>query len=613
MGNRPQKPLKVKKLEEIWNVVYGYQAWQEISDKTRSDFFKWKNELLCQYESMEDVEYNTIEDCVEAARQIGNHLAFAHYFLEKSRSEKEMFSEKLREYIDRASVGRDFYNMIIISEDSFVDENIDLCSGTNAKFKKVKPNTLRSWGNGRSVTPNRYEIVQCGLYLNLTSQETNELLSLAGMQKLYEADGIDLLCIFYLEYFHLEPEKFSYNADDGYKRIIQLKQKINEYIKAYFASASAGSFIKDGKAFVYSDGIVTTEKIRDGENYLIEEEICQIKEGISACENLNLEGESELVIGKYGKGKITKFYYEKLEEIKKDIDKMDDLIEKHRNHFAKKYYELQRHIVAFIKEPDKYIKNLAQKCIDFSLKGPAKISLDDLKVNEKDEFYNKNCKKIFEKKGRGFADSQKVAALECVWRQRDYSKGAITTLKKLLNGRLYEKGLYKTDIKRDNLIYFCLVTGQEDNLSMMLKLACFRDYINGSERSDLFLQYLFMYRDALIKAWSTKYENADTMIENEYRKNFPMIELCKEISKEVGLILELAVGHLASFRTWTHLDWECAEDRLNEANVTLRDEYVRQYIRGKKTKMYDDKYKMKDFMTSLFFEPKIDIIKLKDD
>ena len=74
-----------------WNTIYS--QYGKISSENRE-----KIEDI--YKNVKKNHYTTLDDCVNHAITNGNHIAFVHFYMEKIKSQKEIFLKILWQYMD---------------------------------------------------------------------------------------------------------------------------------------------------------------------------------------------------------------------------------------------------------------------------------------------------------------------------------------------------------------------------------------------------------------------------------------------------------------------------------------------------------------------------------
>ena len=209
-------------IEKDWNNIYKL-------NRINSSVYCKQNQQI--YNSIVQEQYKTLDDCVKYAITMGNHTAFVHYFIEKAKSQKDIFLSVLWKYIDEYDEKRKqdkklpSWGKFKIFESSYWRTyNFECMTYEKEVLKKYvySESLLSMWKNSaKNNIPNRDAIVQCCLYLGKNVEETNYLLVAAGRSTLYELDIVDAVSMYYLEKYH---EDFTV---EGYEKIREVKSKIN--------------------------------------------------------------------------------------------------------------------------------------------------------------------------------------------------------------------------------------------------------------------------------------------------------------------------------------------------------------------------------------------------
>lgn len=506
--------------------LYEDDIWQEIFHCSEKEFEKLKKQYSDYFSDLDEKDYKDISSCIENAKKSKNHLAFAHYFLEKCVCEEILFKELFRKYIERVTYnykaetkenwfGKKSSRIYIFKGNFFRDKDYSVNNG-NAEEDILNLNgeglvdiqNLGKWYSGENCPKDRYEIIQCAFYLYLTVEETNDLLNLAGLQSLYPVNVIDYHCVIALNQCSnkekvLDEKK---TLDIFCRHIIPLKEKINDVLGIYEEiEDKVNKFIpvKKGKkkgiaSFAYSGGMFPAEKIKGKktESMSFEEVIRGIKretDELTGKSGEQYRAETELWMKRHGKGKMTELYSSRATEQKA----MD-------GEYLKKstigYYGLQYQIFNAVMQFEKYEKNLFN--YDGSLTFEEELGMRDIgNLNEnsicrQENCISNGCWKIWQKhKGEkeayqdkekmtdtGISDTEKRKVLEYIWQYpKSLETGkaiftSVTPLYHLLYGRFNKVGneyYYEPDFTRKSMIQFCLACGQEDNIDKFLKLACF--------------------------------------------------------------------------------------------------------------------------------------------
>ena len=198
------------------NWKYVYQCSDESYEEVRK-------ERAIYYNHIKEEDYKTIDRCVAFALKNGNHAAFAKYFIEKAMSNVKLFSQKLQEYIDASKdIGVQWGSLRLITsacwrsaEFTYTKENIERAS--------YGVPMLSNWKNGVCI-PDKDVIIQIGLSLGLDSVKTNELLRLAGHEKMYVLDIVDTIVLYYLD-------NYCDSKLSPFEKLKHVKEQINIYLE----------------------------------------------------------------------------------------------------------------------------------------------------------------------------------------------------------------------------------------------------------------------------------------------------------------------------------------------------------------------------------------------
>lgn len=181
-----------------WNKIYEYETGEEEKYSEQYD----KNKTLYK----ELPEYDKIDDCVKYAIETGNHAAFAKYFLNKGKTNNELFKEIVEKYMeDKKFSDNEWDKMKIIDKATYFWRNKDF-NYEDEKLGFYKIQTLQRWRKGDNL-PGHDEIVQIGFYMHLSSDEVDKMLIAAGKEVLYDVDIFDIISKHYLDYYKDNKEK----------------------------------------------------------------------------------------------------------------------------------------------------------------------------------------------------------------------------------------------------------------------------------------------------------------------------------------------------------------------------------------------------------------------
>ena len=197
--------------------------WEYVYQCSAENYKEVLKERIHYYNDIKKEDYKTIDACVAFALKSGNHVAFAKYFIEKAMSNVSIFSKKLQEVIDSGkNIGVQWGNLKFMesacwrsTEFIYTKENV-----TRASYGKAM---LSNWKNGACI-PDRDVIMQIGLSLGLNGEKTNELLRLAGYEKMYVLDIVDTIMLYYLDYY-------CDSKIPPFEKLQNVKHQINIYLE----------------------------------------------------------------------------------------------------------------------------------------------------------------------------------------------------------------------------------------------------------------------------------------------------------------------------------------------------------------------------------------------
>ena len=228
-----------KKNNQKWNDIFSYKKIPKNDDRVAKKRFNGDMERNKQiYYDVEKENYATLNDCVVHAIENENHTAFVHFFMEKCKTQKEVFCGILNKYLEQYSETQkadkklpNWGQFQILNADYWRTYNFELSNYIDKELKKYcySSSMLSNWRYIENQhIPDKDAIVQCCLYLGKSVEETNTLLIAAGRTSLYELDVVDAVSIYYLtEYCG----KFDVS---GFEKIKIVKEKINLGLKNSF-------------------------------------------------------------------------------------------------------------------------------------------------------------------------------------------------------------------------------------------------------------------------------------------------------------------------------------------------------------------------------------------
>lgn len=519
--------------EYYWDKIYGYQKGK-VSEE---EYEKQRGYNKKIYQEID--KWENLDSCVDWALKKGNHAAFVKYYLRRAYNQYHVFEYVTNKFFEKYYVRKkDYAAWKIVKNINWTKKDIpDIFQDEYICSEK----TLYSWINGgENRMPDKYEIVQIGLYMGLSYRETNELLEAAGRELLYIINGVDAICMFYLELYH-NPEK---EEIKGSEKILKVKEEIDAWLdenNLYLERPFAIEFEERVKEVKRKAGFSEDDlQIEDMAFYLTE---CY-KKRFGDCKK---EKDFNNFIRNFDFGIIRYGYTAKTRDFLNYRRFQKNL---YVSNIELKPYVNVRCLIKFLRDiqneniPKQYFyKNLDSCCkrvlgdeiprerdIVRMLNAIWKISYlksdienEDLlfygygfsKVNEL--IFGRNIVKADRKKNRKLAQEQNAA--------------------------------YEFSVKnKENLIHFCVACGMEDYIGTYMRIGNYwtQDYFKVDfeecvERKNAFIVYAMKYRDRLIEKWSDDVEKEypdkeKTQFKAQMKEAFPFLQLMLEINREIQFV-----------------------------------------------------------------------------
>ena len=212
-----------------WNEIYSYKAEKEFQGEYERRLSYNKK----TYREIEDNKWKTLQACVDWAIQMGNHAAFVRFYLHKAYDQYSFFEFVLEDMLSMYHIKKKEYAAWKIIKNTYWIKK-DIADIFADKKSICSTKTLYSWINSaENRMPEKYEIVQMGLYIGLSCEETNQLLEAAGKELLYIMNAMDAICMFYLDFYHNEKSSDTEDHEIKMKRkqeiIFEVKEKVNSW------------------------------------------------------------------------------------------------------------------------------------------------------------------------------------------------------------------------------------------------------------------------------------------------------------------------------------------------------------------------------------------------
>ena len=130
--------------------------WNDIYIDNRIHMKEYCDNNQKKYNEMKPEHYKTLDACVDYAIENGDHAAFVHFFMEKAKSQKEVFCSILWEYLDEYNKMRERNKELptwgkfrILDADYWRTYNFECSNYTEEELKKYcySVPTLSNWKN----------------------------------------------------------------------------------------------------------------------------------------------------------------------------------------------------------------------------------------------------------------------------------------------------------------------------------------------------------------------------------------------------------------------------------------------------------------------------------
>lgn len=530
-------------------------------------------EIKTEYAGISKSEYKTVKACVEYAMKHHSHVAFARYYLENDwLFEDELFRDEFQYCIEEKEEDQKgwWYSCRLIKPGFFYDPNVtSQMLRTDKKLFSGK-SSLAQWKQGDNI-PGRETIIQCGFYLGLNANGVNHLLHRAGYEGLYILNGAEAICCFYLNFFYETESELS-----GFEKLCKVKEKINQYYQNLDYKEKGLLRAWRGKKKEEKDGSYT-----DSHNPMllaydkklgwnIEEEIRQLQELPCIRQSvLSMDREISPDYTAY----LTLCLTQEMNKCKEEQD-LDNFLKESQDIFTIKGYGFLWKTWKYIEKVKKYKKNLYVSAVM-----PESRVRGDLNMFDQNRFFlNSSCEKVYHQleAGEKPALADVTDALKSILRMQTphqqgnvkVARGSFNLLDLLLTGRnialmRYTKSkesggtsyryiledekidqAFMYDIgDRNNLIKFCLATGNEDELDHYLELAGFKTLnlakkYDIQNKTDVLLEYILEYKTALLKKWCDDISKkgwgvSEAQARIELNAKFPTIKLLMLVNQDI--------------------------------------------------------------------------------
>ena len=561
--------MQIDKSQTIGNssTKYTWSSIFSIDEKDYQECLEWTRRY---YQSISSENYSGIINCVKYAIENGNHSAFAHFFLQDKYDQKFVFCEQLNALIEQqegkdANIEELWMEAPIIKHWrslSFIKYWRLLNSFKYPPKDTIDPKSTyskggkRKWRKGESIPP-RDVIVQIGIVLSLTPDETNSLLLAAGESVLYVLDVVDVCSIFALE-------KYKNNFDiDPKTKLIETKKEIDRVLTDY--KKQGVPFIESQNAFQIASNkpFIST----------IEEDIAKLR---GLLEMKEPDKADRLLSDSINTSFLTKYYQGEIKRLIKDNKiadyiKSGNLISTQGNDlhytnivFLHKYYGFLKKTRDLLLKSTNYQKNISKDKDEWDLTIKGFTAVKNILYEQQNSTLETDLfctSEVYEKEIKAAIQTvEKILHTTDIDSHLYPSRGSLSLIRQLAEGRKKNKKnepqKYQMDLSSHIvLIRFLVATGNEDiidyymNLSGMWNKNWYSEYKNAYScpleaeslqkdnylsRADFLILYALLYRDALINKWG-EFTGLASPEKERIRTIFPMIKLLLSISQDIVL------------------------------------------------------------------------------
>ncbi len=405
--------------------------------------------------------------------------------------------------------------------------------------------------------PRKELIIQYALAFGLDSKTTNLWLKMAGRDKLYTLDIVDIVCRFYLDFYSSNSDN---TKDDIEYRLKNVKSKINYYMNLVAQNSRLDENEWGIKLKALEDGVYFEDKNSVSDYNWRKKEWSFLK---------LLNETRNKTFGKDSNEKSLTIYIDnKLlgkEEIV-DEDELDKIINDNITLFRQVHYSLTEKNIEYLSDIDRIRKNLyfytnqvVYKGDEFSTeagKNTIKMAVDRERMNpEISDLLSGSKKKLTTLLNIANSVIGSENILESEFFFRTIKGNSSNSLRNKILGRGKnvggEKGYYLEKMSIVTAMKYCLGTGNEDEIGEYMRLCGYWDFdlIDIYKREDhkddiyfltpgdLYLLFLFKLRDQILVEWYSDSMDVDMKVwMNDMRSKFPIVALSALVSRDIQLV-----------------------------------------------------------------------------
>ena len=577
-----------------WQKVFGISKY-DFDDDFQKELQKNKNLFITlekQFPLSKKQDPNALkeqlETCVEGALNYNNHSLFGKMLIERivenynnspvRRYLKQVFDRDYLDTKEKVSYLRDntghYWRNINIRPAESEDEIFQFPDNLKSPVYSKSFADITAGVNRVKVTKD--VALQIGIVTGMTSKQVNHWLRLTSNPELYRLDLVDCIGMFYLDYYAGKDQdccqkdpKYRLTRGEGHRRLKEVKRAINIYIqKLVDFPEEEGVRIKhdDSNGIVFASGLVQYDRRRTEESKW---NILRLTDSMRIRMNASENSHPSLTVR-----------FNSLIEIQ-DEAQFFRVIDKNLSYFKQFRYSFFENAVLYMKDLTRARKNLRfYGTMNGSIAGyftrSEMAAGDKNAIREIRRIQNSrnHPKSDILEKLNGIIDKSQAESKDMSRIKTDnyysvvsFTYSATNLLEtdpyyvyssndKKKSNDLYNKlsmdrktnGILQPFSKMD-IVKYAVATGHENDIGVLMVSSGYWpiDYLNPAlflgagityeelDSIDIFLIYVYQYRDRLIQAWKEmdSGEQNDRSLIRTWTNEFPMASLMALVSRDV--------------------------------------------------------------------------------
>ena len=497
------------------------------------------------YQMLSPKSYETIAVCVKEAVERGNHVCFARYWMEHAYLSGERFASVLEEKLKtwKKQYGRQD-GIYLFRAEQWNSLNAD---NTMESLRTLSYGAamLSNWKNGREQ-PQREAVIQLGIYFQMDAEEVNDLLYLAGRDRLYPLHLADIPAIYYLNRYAREESPHS--IEECYTRLLEVRGEIQKLMQEKAKT---------------DDRLAVLEKpMRKSPDGKLEQLAYRQKVGTGLEEELEAFGKAHS--GDGYRGSVTWYYVGKYGYPSTEGD-FRTFLEAAKQELGMRRHRYQYLTNRFVETNWKYQKYGRTLGWNLTKNGVAEA----YRIISEDGLYP-GYRGLEMGKEENWSANKGQIALRAIWKQSNYLEpelmpfqdlceevghGTRYKVDQLQHGREMQKRYVPQLSSKAETMKYCVATGREDDLPEYLIHAGYWEWdlyeeasacydqnraweMEGQlDKTDSLMLYALLYRDALIEEWvehwPEKTHISKSRLQQELKVQFPLIHLLMTINRDL--------------------------------------------------------------------------------